>query len=117
MGEILVKALAGAVVVVIIQLLSQTKNAYLAGLVPLFPTFALIAHYIVGTGGTASDLKETIIFGMFSLIPYFVYLVTLYLLVDRLKLVPSLLGATVSWIVSATILIIIWNSVMGGGRR
>lgn len=117
MGELFVKALAGAAVVVIIQLLSRTKNAYLAGLVPLFPTFALIAHYIVGSGGTTSDLKETIIFGMFSLTPYFVYLVTLYLLVDRLALVPSLLGATVSWIASATVLIIVWNSVAGKGGK
>jgi membrane protein GlpM len=117
MGELLVKALTGAVVVVIIQLLSRTKNVYLAGLVPLFPTFALIAHYIVGTGGTASDLKETIVFGMLSLIPYFVYLVMLYLLVDRLELVPSLLGATVSWIVSATVLLIAWNSIVGKGGR
>lgn len=107
--ELFVKALAGALVVVIIQLLSRAKNAYLAGLVPLFPTFALIAHYIVGTGRTTTDLKETIVFGMFSLIPYFVYLVTLYWLIDRLKLVPSLLGATFFWAVSAAILIAIWN--------
>ena len=107
--ELLAKALAGAVVVVVIQLLSRTKNAYLAGLVPLFPTFALIAHYIVGTGGTTNDLKETIVFGMFSLIPYLIYLVTLYLLIDRFRLVPSLLGATFSWLTAATILVIIWN--------
>ncbi len=109
--ELFVKALVGALVVVILQLLSRTKNTYLAGLVPLFPTFALIAHYIVGSGGTRNDLKETILFGMFSLIPYFVYLLTLYFLVDRFKLVPSLLGAIFFWIVSATILIVIWNRV------
>ncbi|MBN1135368.1 MAG: GlpM family protein, partial [Anaerolineae bacterium] len=40
---------------------------------------------------------------------YFVYLVTLYWLIDRLKLVPSLLGATFFWAVSAAILIAIWN--------
>ena len=109
--KLFLKALVGAIVVVIIQLLSRTKNVYLAGLVPLFPTFALIAHYIVGTGRTTNDLKETIVFGMFSLIPYFVYLVALYFLVDKLKLVPSLLGAIFFWTVSATILITIWNRV------
>jgi membrane protein GlpM len=75
--ELFVKTLAGATVVVIIQLLSRTKNVYLAGLVPLFPTFALIANYIVGTGVTTNDLRETIVFGMFSLIPYLFYLATL----------------------------------------
>jgi membrane protein GlpM len=109
--ELLTKALVGALIVIIIQLVSRTKNAYMAGLVPLFPTFALIAHYIVGSGGTKGELKETILFGMFSLIPYFVYLLTLYFLIDRLKLVPSLLGATFFWVASATILIVIWNRV------
>jgi membrane protein GlpM len=107
--ELVVKALAGAVVVVIIQLLSRTKNAYIAGLIPLFPTFALIAHYVVGTQRTMSDLKETILFGMFSLIPYFAYLVTLYFLVDRFRLLASLLGATLCWIVAATVLIVVWG--------
>jgi membrane protein GlpM len=109
--ELVVKALAGAVVVVIIQLLSRTKNAHIAGLVPLFPTFALIAHYVMGTQRTMSDLKETILFGMFSLIPYFVYLVTLYFLIDRFRLVASLLGATFCWIIAATILIISWGKI------
>jgi len=109
--ELIVKALAGAVVVVIIQLLSQTRRAYVAGLIPLFPTFALISHYIVGTQRTVVDLKETILFGMFSLIPYFVYLVALYFLVDKFRLVPSLLGATLFWVVAATILLVLWGSV------
>jgi uncharacterized membrane protein (GlpM family) len=41
---ILVKALIGALVVVLIGLLAKTRNYYIAGLVPLCPTFALIAH-------------------------------------------------------------------------
>lgn len=46
---ILVKALIGALVVVLIGLLAKSRSYYIAGLVPLFPTFALIAHYIVGS--------------------------------------------------------------------
>lgn len=34
---ILVKALIGALVVVLIGLLAKTRNYYIAGLVPLFP--------------------------------------------------------------------------------
>ena len=109
--KIFAKALVGAVIVVVIQLLSRTKNVYIAGLVPLFPTFALISHYIVGTERTMGDLKETILFGMFSLIPYFVYLLTLYFLVDRFKLSLSLLGATCFWIAAAFILIVVWNKI------
>ena len=72
--DLLLKAALGAAVVVILAALAKTRNYYIAGLVPLFPTFALIAHYIVGKGRSLDDLKTTILFGMWSIIPYFVYL-------------------------------------------
>lgn len=46
---LVIKAALGALVVVLIGLLAKTKNYYIAGLIPLFPTFALIAHYIVAS--------------------------------------------------------------------
>ena len=70
--DLLLKAALGAAVVVILAALAKTRNYYIAGLVPLFPTFALIAHYIVGKGRSLDDLKTTILFGMWSIIPYFV---------------------------------------------
>uniref|UniRef100_UPI0038F729E4 GlpM family protein n=1 Tax=Streptomyces europaeiscabiei TaxID=146819 RepID=UPI0038F729E4 len=64
----------GAAVVVLIALLSRTRNYYIAGLVPLFPTFALLAHYIVASERGTAALRTTVIFGMWAIIPYFVYL-------------------------------------------
>ncbi|WP_178126069.1 GlpM family protein [Pseudomonas sp. Fl5BN2] len=104
----MLKAALGAAVVVILAALAKTRNYYIAGLVPLFPTFALIAHYIVGKGRTVDDLKTTILFGMWSIIPYFVYLATLYLMVDRLRLEASLAVATVAWLIAASILVSVW---------
>ena len=69
--QLFIKALIGAAVVVLIQLLTRSKNYYIAGLVPLFPTFALISHYMVGSQRTMPALKNTIIFSMFSLIPFY----------------------------------------------
>jgi uncharacterized membrane protein (GlpM family) len=69
---LLLKSLLGALAVVLISLLSRSRNYYIAGLVPLFP-FALIAHYIVGERG-ALALKTTVLFGMWSLLPYFICL-------------------------------------------
>jgi membrane protein GlpM len=106
--DLFFKALLGAAVVLIIAALSKTKNYYIAGLVPLFPTFALIAHYIVGKGRSIDDLKTTIVFGMWSIIPYFVYLATLYVMVDRLRLEASLAVAAVAWLMAATVLVSIW---------
>ncbi len=106
--DLIFKALLGAAVVVIIAALSKTRNYYIAGLIPLFPTFALIAHYIVGKGRSIEDLKTTIVFGMWSIIPYFVYLATLYVMVDRLRLEASLAVAAVAWLMAATVLVTVW---------
>lgn len=106
--DLILKASLGAAVVVLLAILSKTRNYYIAGLVPLFPTFALIAHYIVGKGRSLADLKTTILFGMWSIIPYFIYLATLYVLVDRMRLEASLALATVAWLVAATVLVTLW---------
>ena len=107
----LVKALLGAGAVILIQVLALSRNYYLAGLVPLFPTFALIAHYLVGTQRSVPELKSTIVFGMASLVPYLAYLVALYLLVDRCRLCNALAGATAAWLITAAGLIGVWNRI------
>lgn len=111
--DLIFKATLGAAVVVILAMLAKTKNYYIAGLVPLFPTFALIAHYIVGKGRSLDDLKTTIVFGMWSIIPYFVYLATLYLMVDRMRLEASLAMAAVAWLMAATVLVTVWVRLHG----
>lgn len=106
--DLLLKAALGAAVVLLLAALSKTRNYYIAGLVPLFPTFALIAHYIVGKGRSIEDLKTTILFGMWSIIPYFIYLATLYVLVDRLRLETSLALAVLAWLLAASVLVSLW---------
>ena len=64
---LVIKAALGALVVVLIGLLAKTKNYYIAGLIPLFPTFALIAHYIVASERGIDALRTTIVFSMFCL--------------------------------------------------
>ncbi len=106
--DLIFKAAIGAGVVVLLAILSKTRNYYIAGLVPLFPTFALIAHYIVGKGRSLDDLKTTIVFGMWSILPYFVYLAALYVLVDRLRLEAALIGAAFAWLIAAAVLVTVW---------
>jgi membrane protein GlpM len=84
--NLLAKAALGGVIVFFIGLVARTKNYYLAGIIPLFPALTLMAHYIVGTERPLSDLKSTILFGMWGLVPFFLYFASLYLLVDRVKL-------------------------------
>ena len=115
MTSLFLKCLLGAVAVLLIALLSKTRNFFIAGLVPLFPTFALIAHYIVGTERSVADLRTTALFGLWSLIPYAVYLLVVYWLSVRYSLAGTLTLATVAWIGAAAVLLLAWSRVYPAG--
>lgn len=106
---LLLKALIGATVVVLIGILSKTRNYYIAGLIPLFPTFALIAHYVVGSERSIQALRITIIFGLWAIIPYFIYLISLYFFIGHLRLPTALTAAVLCWVIAAWILISAWS--------
>jgi membrane protein GlpM len=114
--SLFLKCLMGAIAVLIIALLAKTRNFYIAGLVPLFPTFALIAHYIVGTERSAADLRTTALFGLWSLAPYAVYLLVVWWLSVRLPLAATLGCATLAWIASAAGLLAAWSRVFPSGH-
>jgi membrane protein GlpM len=99
----------GAGVVLIISILSKSKAFYIAGLVPLFPTFALIAHVIVFQQKGAEALQKTALFGLWSLIPYAIYLVAVYVLATRMSMWSCLGVATLCWVVAAAGLIYGWQ--------
>lgn len=109
MLSLILKCLLGAAAVLLIALLSKTKNFFIAGLVPLFPTFALIAHYIIGVERSAAELRATALFGLYSLFPYAVYLFVVYWLSIRVSLLATLLWATAAWVLAAAVLLIIWS--------
>lgn len=106
---LVIKAAIGALVVILIGLLSRTKNYYIAGLIPLFPTFALIAHYIVASERGVEALRTTIVFGMWSIIPYFVYLLSLWYFTGFMRVPVALAGAVICWSLSAWVLIYCWS--------
>lgn len=109
MWALFLKCMLGAGVVLIISILSKSKAFYIAGLVPLFPTFALIAHVIVYQQKGAEALQKTALFGLWSLIPYTIYLVTVYVLATRISMWSCLGLATLCWVVAAAGLIYGWQ--------
>jgi len=109
MWALFFKCMLGAGVVLIISILSKSKAFYIAGLVPLFPTFALIAHVIVYQQKGAEALQKTALFGLWSLIPYAIYLIAVYLLATRLSMWSCLGLATLCWMVAAAGLIYGWQ--------
>ena len=112
--RLVVRAAVGAVVVSIITLLSRTRHVAMAGLVPLFPTFTLIAHIIVGTERTTGELRQTIVLGTLAVIPYLGYMGSLYLLLDRVRLGWALTGATLTWLLMAAVLLVLWQRMTIG---
>ena len=109
MWALFLKCMLGAGVVLIISVLSKSKAFYIAGLVPLFPTFALIAHVIVYQQKGAEALQKTALFGLWSLIPYAIYLLAVYVLATRLSMWSCLGLATLCWVVAAAGLIYGWQ--------
>ncbi|EMI5489044.1 GlpM family protein [Providencia stuartii] len=109
MITLFLKCLLGAVAVLVIAILSKSKLFYIAGLIPLFPTFALIAHVIVIQEQGALALRKTALFGMWSLIPYLLYLITVYFLATKVSAWLCLSIATVNWVLAAAILIYFWQ--------
>lgn len=109
MWALFLKCMLGAGVVLIISILSKSKAFYIAGLVPLFPTFALIAHVIVFQQKGAEALQKTALFGLWSLIPYVIYLVAVYVLATRVSMWSCLGVATLCWVVAAAGLIYGWQ--------
>ena len=103
------KCVLGALVVVLIAVLSKSRAFYIAGLVPLFPTFALIAHVIVTQAQGTEALRKTALFGLWSLIPYFIYLLTVYGFATKMSMWACLGTATVFWLISAACLVYGWQ--------
>lgn len=105
--KLLLQSIAGALIVILISIASSSKNYILAGLMPLFPTFSLIAYTVVGQKGTM-ELKSTAIFGMLSLFPYFAFLLSVYVFANKLPLYVNLILSTVTWIIFASIIYLFW---------
>ena len=113
MLALLIKCLLGALAVLLIALLSRTRSFFIAGLVPLFPTFALIAHALVGSERGGAALRTTALFGLCALLPYAIYLLVVYALSLRCSLGATLASATAAWAASAAVLLLAWQRWAG----
>ena len=113
--SLVLKSLLGAGAVLVIALLSRSRLFFIAGMVPLFPTFALIAHYVVGTERSAMDLRATALFGLWSLVPYAVYLGLVAFLSVRTGLAMTLGLALLGWCVAAGAVLLAWTRLTASG--
>ncbi len=105
------KMLIGALMVLAIQLFAQTRFFYLAALAPLFPTFTLISHFIVGTERRPADLKVALIFSMLGVIPHLIYTFVVFFSIGYVSLYKALLFGVVAWTIAAAILVLTWQYI------
>lgn len=105
----LFSGIAGAIVAITIAALARSNFYILAGLAPLFPTFALFAHILSYKAGGIAQVREVALFGACSIIPYLAYVLSLYLFAERLRFEYALASSLILWFISAGILYFVWS--------
>jgi uncharacterized membrane protein (GlpM family) len=98
--DIIWKGIAGGLVTAAIVWLSRRGNT-LPGILPLFPTFALIALLIVGAKGNTGGFREACLAGAKTIPAYLAFLAVCYFLIDRVDYRIALLGALAAWFIVA----------------
>lgn len=105
---LVIKVVFGVLVVLLIGVLVKMKNYYIVGLILFFSIFVFIVYYIVVSECGIEVLCVIIIFSMWSIIFYFVYLVSLWYFIGMMCLFVVFVGFVVCWGISVWVLIICW---------
>ena len=108
---LILKVLLGAILVILIDFFSNQKNWYfISSLIPLFPTFGILALIFVYSNGDIFHVKKTAEFGLLSLIPYAGFLITVVFLCDKLNFYITLLLAILVWLILSVLIILFWEN-------
>jgi uncharacterized membrane protein (GlpM family) len=94
------KGMIGGLVTAAIVWLSRRGNI-LPGILPLFPTFALIALLIVGAKGEAAGFRQACIAGAKTIPAYLAFLAVCYFAIGRVDYRIALLGGLAAWFIVA----------------
>ena len=98
--DIVWKAILGGLVTGAIAFLSRRGNV-LPGILPLFPTFAVVALLIVGAKGDHAGFREACIAGAKTIPAYLAFLAVCYFAVGHVDYRIALAGGLVVWLVVA----------------
>jgi uncharacterized membrane protein (GlpM family) len=98
--EIVWKGIVGGLVTAAIVWLSRRGNT-LPGILPLFPTFALIALLVVGAKGDTGGFREACLAGAKTIPAYLAFLAVWCFAVDRIDYRLALAGGLIVWLIVA----------------
>lgn len=99
-ADVLWKGFLGGIVTALIVLASK-RGAVLPGILPLAPTFAVIALLAVGSRGDGAGFKTACLAGAKTIPAYLVFLAACYGLADRLDYRLAILGGLAAWLAAA----------------
>ncbi|GBU19316.1 MULTISPECIES: GlpM family protein [Methylobacterium] len=98
--DVLWKGLVGGLVTMAIVLASK-RGTILPGILPLAPTFAIIALLAVGAKGEAGAFRETCLAGVKTIPAYLTFLGVAWWLGGGLDYRLAILGALAAWLAVA----------------
>jgi uncharacterized membrane protein (GlpM family) len=98
--DIIWKGIVGGLMTAAIVWLSTRGNT-LPGILPLFPTFALIALLIVGAKNDQAGFREACMAGAKTIPAYLAFLGVCYLAIDRFDYRIALAGGLTAWFILA----------------
>ncbi len=98
--DVVWKGLLGGIVTALIVLASRRGNV-LPGILPLAPTFAIIALLAVGSKGDADGFKLAALSSLKTIPAYLIFLAGCYLLIDRVDYRLAIVGGLVAWLIAA----------------
>jgi uncharacterized membrane protein (GlpM family) len=98
--DILIKGIIGGLITALIAWLS-TKGNVLPGILPLFPTFGLIALYLVGLKGDPVGFQETCLAAFKTIPAYLVFLGVCYVAVKKVHFRTALALGLAGWFLVA----------------
>ena len=81
--------------------LASKRGNILPGILPLAPTFAVIALLAVGAKGDPAGFKDACLAGAKTIPAYLVFLAACYLLIDRVDYRLAIVGGLGAWLAAA----------------
>src|SRR5437588_736287 len=96
--DIVWKGVAGGLMTAAIVWLSKRGNT-LPGILPLFPTFGLIALLIVGAKNDDAGFRQACIAGAKTIPAYLAFLAVCYFAVDRIDYRIARIGGIAAWFI------------------
>lgn len=105
--EAVLKFIIGGSFILLISYIGKTKNSYISGLAVLFPIVSIVGYYFLSANISVKALKNVILFSLFSIPALIVFLIILYITIDKFSFFTSVVLSISSWLLTASIILLI----------